>query len=487
VNNALIFLFLSAASVLAFSSISCFADDSAGERSQMAAPDRSLPEDGHTLTPGSEMTAFEPQQFPKNREIDNQMRLIPISAPGSDASVFVPGTTVDTFAQFRFFRLGNVLFRPSARAAYSYETNFLTSPGGHDAEGSYRTEPALEAYLPIGEKGIRLDYSAAYRDYQRYTLRHNWSHAVNADSRIDLSPLISLAVRDHFLVSSLDARESVPGREILFSDAQFERNDVGAQIDWELGSSNTISLTSGWNKLRFKDSPSNGIEKFYDYDQYRIGSSFRREVTPRTGVFVDGSYIRVQTDDPRNLTDSGGFEAVAGVSTFLTPLMSGQFSAGVRKENYRNGADQDFLGLVFRGALLKEFTENTRLSIAVARDKHLSSFQQNAYYVTYGLGISYSQDLGPNVNFTINPGYQRNRYAEPLLPSQEFGAEHRVDRLVDAQASMRFRFNQLLAFELFLDVIHRYSNFPGSAFTNCRAGITLLLGERGITRGRMFY
>jgi hypothetical protein len=58
---------------------------------------------------------------------------------------------------------------------------------------------------------------------------------------------------------------------------------------------------------------------------------------------------------------------------------------------------------------------------------------------------------------------------------------------VDAQASMRFRFNQLLAFEIFLDGIRRYSNLPGAAFTNYRAGVTLLLGERGITRGRMFY
>jgi hypothetical protein len=492
VDNALIFLFLVVASVFAFPSISCFADDSSGERNHIAAPDRSLPEDGRTLPPESEMTAFEPQQNPNNRGIDDQMRLIPISAPGSDASVFVPGTTVDTFAQFRFFRAGTVLFRPSARASYSYESNFLNLQDNHGDGRSYRIEPTLEAYLPIGEKGIRLDYAATYRDYRKYSLRHKWSHEVNADSRINLSPLISIAVREHFLLSSSDTRESAPGREILFSDTPFERNDVGLQMDWELGISNTLSLTSGWNNLRFKDSPSKEVERFYDYDQYRFGASFRRDVTPTTGVFIDGSYLRVQTDDPREITDSGGFEAVAGVSAFLTPLTSGQFSIGVRKEKYRNGAGLDFLGLVFRGALLKEFTENTRLSVAVARNKHLSSFQQNAYYVTDGLGISYAQDLGPNVNFTISPGYQRNRYAEPLLPGQELraasvGTEHRVDRLVDAQASMRFRFNQLLAFEIFLDGIRRYSNLPGAAFTNYRAGVTLLLGERGITRGRMFY
>jgi hypothetical protein len=475
VDNPLFYLFLTVA--FGLTSIYGFADDSSGERNHIEAAD---------------MTAFESQQSLRNTELDERMRLISISAPGTDAAEFIPGTTVDAFSQFHYFRMGSVLFRPSARATYSYESNFLNLSSGHYAERSYRIEPTLEAFLPLGKKGIRLDYSANYRDYRRFSLRRKWSHEINADSRIGISPLITLSIRERLVESSLDARESSPGREILFSDALFERNNAGAQMDWELGSNNTLSLTSEWNKVRFKDPPSEGIEKFYNHDEYRFGASFRRDIRPGTEFFVDGGYMGARTDDPRNITDSGGFETVAGVSTFFTPLMSGQFSIGVREEKYYERSNLKLRSLVFRGAILKEFTENARLSVAFTKDKHLSGFQQNAYYATYGLGISYSQDLGPKITFTISPGYQRNRYPEPMIPDKTasaavIGTESRLDRLMDGSASVRIRLNQLLAFDLFLDIIRRYSNWPGSGFTNSRVGITLLVGERGITRGRMLY
>jgi hypothetical protein len=491
VNIGIFFRFSAAATlfVLAFCCriANAYAEECSHFPDGFALPD--MIEAAPAETPGA---ASNDQQNPNNRENEDQTRSIPISAPGTDANVFVPGSTVDTFGQFRFFRLGKVLLRPSGRGTYTYESNLLNKPANEISDQFYAIEPTIEAFLPIAKNGIRLDYSAAYRDYRKFPLQRKWSHTLNFDSLIDLSPLISVAIRDHFLVSSLDSREFVPGREILFSDARFKRNDVGAQMDWALGESNTLALSAGWNSLWFEDAPSQGITPFYDYDQFRFGASFRREVTQRTGIFVDGNYLRTVTDDPRNITDSKGFETVAGVSTFLTPLTSGQFSVGVRRDKYPHAGNQDFFGPVFRGAVLKEFTENSRLAIAFSRTKNLSEFQRNAYYMTHGVGISYVQDLGSKVTFMIAPGYQRNAYhelliAEPGVPADMVGKERRLDQLLDLQASMRFRCAQWLAFELFFDAVRRYSNLPSYDFTNYRVGGSLLVGERGITRGRMFY
>jgi hypothetical protein len=432
------------------------------------------------------------QQNSKNRENDDQTRSIPISPPGTDDYVFVPGSTVDTFGQFRFFRLGKVLFRPSGRATYWYESNLLNLPDAKkQSDQAYLIEPAIEAFLPVGKNGIRIDYAPAFRDYQKFSVDHKVSHTVNIDSLIEISPLVSFAIRDHFAVSSLDPREFVVGGEILFSDARFRRNDAAGQMDWALGERDTLSLTAGWNTVRFENSPTMGTDPFYDYDQYRFGASLRHDVTQRTGIFVDGNYLRTQTDDPRRITDSYGFETVAGVSTFLTPLTSAQFSIGVRSEQYHAG-NQDFLGAVYRGALLKEFTENSRLAIAFSRTKNLSEFQLNSYYITNGVGGSYTQDVGPKVYFTISPEYQSNRYPRQLLPykglpSDMVGTERRHDQLLNLIASVRFRVHQEVAIELYVDLLRRYSNLPGYTFNNERVGITLLLGERGISRGRMFY
>jgi hypothetical protein len=492
VNRGFICRFFAAAALVALA-LPCRPAGAVGIRLECSTPDVLCTESGGGSPPEPSGDNEAEQQNTTSQENDDQLRSIPISAPGTDGYVFVPGSTVDTFGQFRFFRLGKVLFRPSGRATYWYESNFLNLPDQiKESDQAYLIEPTVEVFLPVGKNGIRFDYSPTYRNYQKFSVTHKVSHTINLDSLIELSPLISFAVRDHFLVSSLDPRELVVGGEVLFSDARFRRNDVGGQVDWALGERDTLSLTAGWNTVRFEKSPTLGEEPFYDYDQYRFGASLRRDVTQRTGIFVDGNYLRTQTDDPRQITDSRGFETVAGVSTFLTPLTSGQFSVGVRKENYPYARGQDFLGPVFRGALLKEFTENSRLGVAFSRTKNLSAFQLNSYYITNGVGVSYTQDLGPKVYFSISPEYQSNRYPRPLLPAAGVppdmaGTEHRQDRLLNLIASVRFRVHQEVAVEVFVDLIRRYSNLPGYTFTNERIGIALLLGERGITRGRMFY
>src|SRR5207247_1095596 len=54
-----------------------------------------------------------------------------VSAPGTDTTAYVPGSSVQHFRELRFFQLGPVLFRPSARIHYYYESNLFATPGSN--------------------------------------------------------------------------------------------------------------------------------------------------------------------------------------------------------------------------------------------------------------------------------------------------------------------------------------------------------------------
>src|SRR6266498_1361330 len=119
-----------------------------------------------------------------------------VSAPGTDAAAYVPGSSVQHFREMRFFQLGHVLFRPSARIHYYYESNLSANPGSNSGTHAMALEPTLEAFIPVTANGIRLDYSPVFRDFSNFDLQHKMSHNLNADSRFDLTPVLNIGVRE---------------------------------------------------------------------------------------------------------------------------------------------------------------------------------------------------------------------------------------------------------------------------------------------------
>ncbi len=453
-------------------------------------------------SPAPRSTASTPQAPQQQVAGNDQQTTIPIYSPGTDQANYVPGSTARPFGQIDSFNLGKILFRPSARISYLYESNLLNTPrssavGAH----SFHLMPSVEVFIPVTRNGVRIAYSPTYRRYSDYDLSRNVSHVLDADSQFDLTPLLSIALREHFALSSLDSREFVPGRELIFSDAPFKRNDVGAQLNWTISDTDTLGLKSDWNRVVF-DEVRPGISldgdggyvqtPFYDYDRYQYGGFYRRSLSQRTGLIASGAYFRHLAKDPRNIASSRGFEALIGIETALTPLISGQFSAGYRGETFPGAPGQRYRGAIYRGLLQKEFTETIRVGLAVSRDTNPSFFQNNAYYTTSGVGITYTHELGPRLSLSVNPGYQKNSYPVPLeagssIPSSLAGTENRSDRLLEVSVDARYRFTNWIALEFLYDIIHRDSVLPEYRFTSYAVGGGLLIGLPGTNRGRMPY
>jgi hypothetical protein len=429
---------------------------------------------------------------PQQKSNNEQSRASLVTAPGTDQTRFVPGSTVASFSQFEYFKLWKLLFRPTGTISYGYDSNLYASNEKADPNHSWVLAPTIETLLPIGSNGVRVDYTARYSDFSNYNQGNRLDHTVDADSQIDLTPVLNVAIRDHFAISSLDSREFLPGREVLYSGSRFRRNEVAGTVNWSLSEVSNAGLNVAWNRVDFTEVVANGKLPFYNYDQYSYGGFYRRTVSQRTSFFGDGTYFRNPTADPRGISDSKGYEAVGGFESELTPLLAGQVSVGIRQESYLSAPDQNHSAFVFRGSLTKEITDKSRLSFAFSRGSSLSFYQRNAYFMTYGLGLTYVHEVGSTLMFSLSPGYQNNGYPMLLeddgsIPASQVGNEKRRDRMFELDFGARYRIKPLLALDFRFDFLRRRSTVSEYNFTGYRAGLSLLVGNSGIRMGRAPY
>jgi hypothetical protein len=279
---------------------------------------------------------------------------------------------------------------------------------------------------------------------------------------------------------------------VIFSDSRFKRNNLGLQLNWTLSENDSLGFSTDWNHVYFNESTKLTSTPFYNFDQYGFSGTYKREVTERFGIFAAGGYRQNTTDDPRDISDSKGFEFSGGVDGAITPLITGQFSVGVSFDHYPGSAQESAKSVVFRGGFGKEITERSQVSLSLSRASNLSYFQKNAYFVTTGIGATYSRDLRQDMALSFSSSYQRNGYplaieATSGIPANLVGTERRRDSFVDAALAVRYRYNDWLAMDVHFDAIRRNSNIPGFRLNSYRAGINLLIGSRGFPMGRSPY
>ena len=454
--------------------------------------DEGVPQPHGESRPVAKLVPHQSLAVPQQSQQADRPNVPMVTAPGSDMTRLVPGSTVGGFDQEGAFALGSVLVKPSAVVTYSYESNVQALSSNYRPDTALVVSPTIEAFIPITRNGIRLDYSMLYRDYRNLNISQNFDHTFNADSQFDLSPIVSLAVRDHFSMSSIDAREFVPGREIVFSDSPFKRNEVSAQLLWSLSENDSLAFTSTWNRVFFKEATQHAEVPFYDYNQMSYAGTYKRDLSERFAVFGNGSYHRNSTDDPRNLADSRGFAVEGGIDGSLSPLVTGQLSIGMQRDSYPGAPLANATALIFKGALAKEITERSQVSLSLSRTSNLSYFQQNAYFTSTGIVAAYGRELGRRLVTSLSASYQRNGYPMPLesgagIPVELVGRTSRGDSFVDFDFSLRYRVNDWLAMDARFGVSHRNSNVPEEQFNCYRAGINFLIGNRGASTGRSPY
>lgn len=429
-----------------------------------------------------------------------QMRL---DAPGARPGVWVPGTTAAATDEIGGRILGPGVLRPSFLFGAEYDDNlFYRSADGRDVT-TVTVAPRLEYEIPGIDRAMRIAYEGKFR---RLSLGQ-WAngHFLDFDSRVNLMPGISLALRNHFARSALDPREYDPAGEVYIVGDTFNRNDVGARMELSFNDRTRVAFDVGYNLVRWSDRFINGAPLFLDYDTLSSSITGERDISPETTLLVTAFFDNTNTfvsTRPQftGFNDNYRYGFMVGGRSQTNETGGLAMRVGYEQSEYRHAPRANNLRtLIFDLAYRLNFRQNTGLELAALRKTQVSLFNLeggNARLDSTGFTgrIENSPLDALKLGLTVN--YQRLGFPLAVVPTSTgsggvfaggYAGRRRDDQLYGFSVDASYRWSELLRGHLVYSFLRRDSSMP-EAFTFNRNRISLIFewGRRNDTRGRPF-
>ncbi|MCI0407113.1 MAG: outer membrane beta-barrel protein, partial [Acidobacteria bacterium] len=279
----------------------------------------------------------------------------------------------------RGIRLGHFLFQPLVDATYVWGDNLLLSSGEPFKDSALLVRGRAAFDLLDSEQSLRIVYDLTYRDFQKFELVQKFSHFLNFEAGLALSPRIHLDLGNHLVRGSFESHEIDPGREVFFSIDPFLRNNSRGVLRYEFSERLGLKLLGNFNHVQFLDG---GAASFYDYDTATAAASFLYQVSALTSLF--GEYRRAVTPEPvdRPEAASTANSLFFGITGEITPVLVGTAQAGYQWQEIGPESDRSrFRGLVAEVGLTRSFGEISQFTIKGGRTTFLSNFEGNGYYL----------------------------------------------------------------------------------------------------------
>jgi hypothetical protein len=429
-----------------------------------------------------------------------QMRL---DAPGARPGVWVPGTTAAATDEIGGRILGPGVLRPSFLFGAEYDDNlfYRSTDGRHVTTAT--VAPRLEYEIPGIDRAMRIAYEGKFR---RLSLGQ-WAngHFLDFDSRINLTPAINLALRNHFARSALDPREYDPAGEVYIVGDTFTRNDVGTRMELSFNDRTRVAFDVGYNVVRWADRYINSAPLFLDYDVLSTSMTGERDISPDTTllatVFFDNTNSFVSTRPQyTGFNDNYRYGFLVGGRSQTTETGGLAMRVGYEQSEYRHAPKANNLRtMIFDMAYRLNFRQNTGVEVAALRKTQLSLFNLeggNARLDSTGISGRFEYSPIDALKLGLGVNYQRLGFPLRVVPTSTgsggvfaggYAGRRRDDQLYGFSVEASYRWSELLRGHLAYSFLRRDSSLPG-AFTFNRNRISLIFewGRRNDTRGRPF-
>jgi hypothetical protein len=437
-------------------------------------------------------TATMPQSF-------MQMTL---DAPGARRGVWVPGTTAAATDEIGGRILGPGVLRPSFLFGAQYDDNlFYRSPDGRDVT-TFMVAPRLEYEIPGVDRALRIAYEGKYR---RLSLGQ-WAngHFLDFDSRINITPAINFALRNHFSRSALDAREYDPAGEVYIVGDTFTRNDVASRIEVSFNERTRLAFDSGYNMVRWGDRFIRNAPLFLDYDILSSSLTGERDISPETtllaSIFFDNTNGFVSTRPQfKGFHDSYRYGFLVGGRSQTSETGGIAMRVGFEQSEYYHAPKANNLRtLIFDMAYRLNFQQNTSLELAALRKTQVSIFNLeggNARLDTTGISGRFEHSPIEAFKLGLTLNYQRLGFPLRAVSTSTasggvfvggFSGEQRADHLYGFQVEAGYRWSDLLSGRIAYNFSRRDSTIPVFTYNRNRISLIFEWGRRNDTRGRPF-
>jgi hypothetical protein len=419
-------------------------------------------------------------------------------APGSDVTVFDPGSSIARDYLRGGIVLGRALLRPTLEVGLEGDSNFLTLAETRGARnGVFTISPGLDLEVPVMRSGLRLTYAPLLRLLNIAGLPgSNVSHRVNLDVTTKLTSALTLSFRAHGARSVFDTLEFDPGREVFFSAKPFWRTDVALTATYLLSPRSALTALMDVNKVQFRGRP-DATDLFFDHTMTRANISYMRRLSRHhTGMLgmevgANGSLRADNARDPQ-LNNYRLWQPAVTVFSQFTPTLTGQISLAWRHQRFPH-AVRSFSGAQMSFSLEKRLGPAITLSLSGLRTSVLSAFnpeEGNSFAVSSGVEARLRHRFGPRLSWGAGVDVQRLSFPVPVSERSSFGGSslarfagvRRSDSILGGSIEVRLQLIDLTAVHLGYVLHRRGSSLSPFSFERSRFIIGFSFGRTIPTR-----
>ncbi len=406
------------------------------------APTSDTAELARGLFPAAVGIAASQEPTPGGSVNDLYAQLFPDGAPQTTAETVEP--TVEMAGALQGVPFGPLRVQAAVDIRYIDADTFVGSTGEPVHDRYLEVVPRLIARAPVSEGSVTFEYMPSLRAFATYDQVNSNSHRANFGLDLPVGPSVILRVQDSFVSGTLDTREVDPGGEYFYGLGQFRRNALSGGMSILVGPRTSLELEAGANAVRFQE-PS----AFFEYDTRFATAGLGYELSPNLRAIFAYQYDTLPTPAERPEAEARAHNAKVTLSGDLVPLLSGQVFLGFRDQKTPNAGEGGtrYTGFIMGGALTKQFSRRSDVTLFVNRSTPASAFEDNAFYVYTALQGSARFPLPLEFQAQGGLGYQWNDYR---TASAELGTP-REDRILAWYVGLRRPVHQ----QVFLSATYR--------------------------------
>jgi hypothetical protein len=368
-------------------------------------------------------------------------QLFPDGAPQTTAETVEP--TVE-LAEAQGVPFGPFRVQGSVDARYIDADTFVEATGQPVRDRYLEVVPRLVANAPVSEGSFSVEYLPIIRAFATFPQINRNSHRVTVGLDVPVGPSVVLRARNAFLTGTLESRDVDPGGEYFFGLGEFRRNNLTGGMSILVGPRASLELDAGTLAVRFQE-PST----FFDYDTRFASAGLGYELSPNLRAIFGYQYDTLPTPTERPEAEARAHNAKVTLSGDVLPLLSGEIFFGYRDQKTPNAGEGGtrYQGFIMGGALTKQFSRKSDVTVFVNRTTPASAFESNAFYVYTALQGSARFPLPLELQALGGLGYQWNDYR---VASAELGVP-REDRILAWYVGLRRPIHR----KLFLSATYR--------------------------------
>ncbi len=345
-------------------------------------------------------------------------------------------------------RAGGFLLFPAVGSDLVFTDNVLRTDGNEKSDFAWSLSPRLKLESDWVRHAFSFEGSSRHLRHFKFTSEDEDEIDAEARARIDIRERTRLELRGAY---SLDQEErtsiDVPDDAATPPDEQAVRTRATLSHTFNRL---TVALRGGYDMYRYSDARlvGGGVVSNADreFDQISSGTRVSYELSPAIKPFVDAEFsVRdhlQRVDDNGFRRNSDGYEIAAGVEFDLSPILSGEISAGYARRDFDDPRLRPVDGAVVDASLVWRPSALTTVRLTAGTDIAETATTGLSGALVRSAGVSVEHALRTNLILGAAANYRRADYKGGDLveeyASVSAGATYQLSREVALRAGYAY-------------------------------------------------